>query len=126
MQGTLLLAIAAAGSLGAVSRYLLTLGVHALCPQFPLHTFVVNVLGCLLFGVCWAAGNERWSPVLSNAVLVGFFGAFTTFSSFAFDCLALYEQQRLWSLLANVVGQNVLGLLAMLAGIALGDVMTAR
>ena len=59
MQASLLLAIAAAGSVGSVCRYLLGQLVLAWCGEFPLHTFVVNALGCLLFGVVYAVGSGR-------------------------------------------------------------------
>jgi CrcB protein len=114
------LAVAAAGSAGALLRYWLGLALQPLCPSFPLHTFVVNVVGCFAFGVCWSIGAERWPAIASAAVLTGFFGAFTTFSSFAFDCTALLEQGRYWAAAGNALGQNGLGLLAMASGIALG------
>ncbi len=120
MQATLLVAIAAAGSLGAVSRYLLGNLVQAWYPQLPLATFVVNVIGCFGFGLCWSLGLGRWSPHLHAAVLVGFFGAFTTFSSFAFDCHALWQEGRYAVLFLDLLGQNVLGLAAMWGGIVAG------
>lgn len=121
MQASLLLAIAAAGSVGSVCRYLLGQLVLAWCGEFPLHTFVVNALGCLLFGVVYAAGSGRWPSHVTAAILVGFFGAFTTFSSFAFDCVALAQERRwLWFGL-DLVGQNVVGLLAMWGGMVLGQ-----
>ena len=53
-------------------------------------------------------------------VLVGFFGSLTTFSSFAFDCSVLWQERRYAMLVADLLGQNVLGLLAMWAGIVAG------
>ena len=85
---------------------------------FPLSTLVVNVVGCLLFGLCHGIG-ERWSPIIQAAVLTGFLGAFTTFSTFAFDCRVLIEQSRWFALLCNLVAQNALGLAAIWAGAAL-------
>lgn len=121
MQASLLLAIAAAGSVGSVCRYLLGQLVLLWCGEFPLHTFVVNALGCLLFGGVYAVGSGRWPSHVTAAILVGFFGAFTTFSSFAFDCVALAQERRwLWFGL-DLVGQNVVGLLAMWGGMALGQ-----
>lgn len=120
MQPSLLLALAAAGSLGTLCRYLLTLLVVSWCGSFPLHTFVVNMVGCLLFGACWALGHGRWPGNVTLTVLVGFFGAFTTFSSFAFDCVMLGQDRRFLALALDLVGQNLLGLLAMWGGIRFG------
>lgn len=125
MQASVLTAIALAGSLGALSRYLMTVLIVSWCGTFPLHTFVVNLIGCLLFGVAWAIGHGRWSEVVTAAVLVGFFGAFTTFSSFAFDCVMLAEDRRFVGLAVDLVGQNVLGLLAMWGGMRLGGMWVA-
>lgn len=110
-------AIAAAGSVGAMLRFLL---VQLLLPWpgAPWATAAVNVAGCFGFGLCWALAQGRWSPLLTAAVLVGFFGAFTTFSSFAFDCQQLLAERRYAALLGNAVLQNVLGFAALLAGIA--------
>ncbi len=125
MQASVLVAIALAGSLGALSRYLMTVLIVSWCGAFPLHTFVVNLVGCLLFGVTWAIAQGRWSEVITAAVLVGFFGAFTTFSSFAFDCVMLAEDRRFLAMAANLLGQNALGLLAMWGGMRLGGLLAA-
>lgn len=111
-------AIAAAGSIGAVLRYLLVQSLQS-WPGAPWATTVVNVAGCFGFGLCWALAQGRWSPWLTTAVLVGFFGAFTTFSSFAFDCQQLLVERRYAAMLGNLVAQNVLGFAALLAGISL-------
>jgi CrcB protein len=113
-------AIAVAGAFGAVSRHLLVHAVQAAAPGFPLGTLVVNLVGCFLYGLCWAVGHDRWSPALAAALLTGFFGAFTTFSSFAFDCVHLLQQGRLFAALVDVLAQNTLGLLGLWAGIACG------
>lgn len=121
MDVPLLLGIAAAGSLGAVARYLLSQFVVSLCGTFPLHTFVVNLAGCLLFGIVWAIGHGRWPTQVTLTVLVGFFGSFTTFSSFAFDCVMLTKDGRIGAMLLNAAGQNLLGAVAMWGGIWLGE-----
>ncbi|MFN7591312.1 MAG: fluoride efflux transporter FluC [Planctomycetota bacterium] len=113
-------AIAAAGSVGAVLRFLLVQLLQS-WPGAPWATAAVNVAGCLGFGLCWALAQDRWSPLLTTAVLVGFFGAFTTFSSFAFDCQQLLAERRYAALLGNLAVQNLLGLAALLGGIGLAD-----
>jgi fluoride exporter len=118
-----ILALALAGSLGTLARVGLgSLVQRWLGPQFPWGTAAVNLLGCFLFGLVWMLGSERGrlSPELRFIVLVGFMGAFTTFSSFVADSADLGTKGRLWAALLNVVGQNALGLLCFFLGARLG------
>ncbi len=121
MQPSLVVAVAVAGGAGVVLRHVLGAAVATAWPHLPLATALVNVAGCLGFGLCYGIGHGRWSPVASAAVFAGLFGGFTTFSAFAFECHELWAAKR-WTVLAlDVVGQNVLGVLAMAAGIAAGS-----
>ena len=121
MPPPVLVAIAVAGSLGALLRFLLVQALLVRWPGQPWATAAVNVVGCLGFGLCWALAQGRWSPAVTAGVLVGFFGAFTTFSSFAFDCQQLLVERRYLTMAANVLAQNGAGLLAVVAGILLGE-----
>lgn len=126
MHAQLLLAIALAGALGAVLRYLLGHVALQLWNGMPWHTGLVNVVGCFGFGLVFALCAGRWSPLLTTAVLAGFFGAFTTFSAFAFDCVELLRAGRWLAFLADMLLQNALGLLAMWGGMTLGGGMPVR
>jgi CrcB protein len=120
LQPGVLAAIAGAGAVGALARHLATTGVLALWPAMPMPSAIVNVLGCAGFGVCFALAHERWPAAASAAVLVGFFGGFTTFSSFALEGHLLAAGRR-WGLLAlELIAQNALGLLAIAGGLAVG------
>lgn len=132
MQGAVVLAVAAAGSVGAVARWLLAEQLNARWPELPFATAAVNVLGCLGFGVvaALAAGRwppavaaGRWPPAFAAGVLAGFFGAFTTFSTFAHDCHELLARGRWGWFALDVLGQNALGLLAMALGLRLGALL---
>ena len=116
MQLDVILAVALAGAGGAVARYLLGTWALDLHGAWPWHTLLVNGLGCLLFGWLCAHGTGRWSPTVTTAILAGFFGAFTTFSAFAYDVVALWQQGRPLAALADILLQNLIGL----AGMALG------
>jgi CrcB protein len=120
------LAAAIAGSVGTVARLGLVRCLQPWATSFPWAIFAVNVAGCLLFGAAWGVGSQRWPDVVQAAILAGFFGAFTTFSSFAFDCVALVEQGRFAAAAGNVIGQNVLGGLAMIAGITIGRALAGQ
>jgi CrcB protein len=115
--------IGVAGALGALARYELGALVQKLAgASFPWSTLVVNVLGCLLFGLIWslAEGRGLINPDLRTILLTGFMGAFTTFSTFAFETDAFFRDGQVILGLANIGLQLVIGLGAMLAGQALG------
>lgn len=90
------LLIALAGALGAVARY----GVVSLAnwqDLTPWGTFAVNVLGCFAIGVLIAHASEaEWFENYGrNLLVVGFLGAFTTFSAFSMDTLQLSQEGKL-------------------------------
>ena len=117
-----ILLIAFAGSIGATLRYLISRGVVSFSgTPYPWATLTVNLLGCLLCGLIWGlAENKGWLNERARMVLmIGFLGAFTTFSSFAFETLALIRGHHLWLAGINLVTQNVLGIAAVFLGIAL-------
>ncbi len=123
MTATRLLLIALAGAVGTLARYGMTHLVqrHAGL-TFPWGTFAVNVLGCLLFGLCWSLIEQRVAHVAEwrAVILVGLLGGFTTFSSFAFEGAGLLRNGEWGLALLHMAGQNVLGILAIFAGLALG------
>ena len=115
--------IALAGGLGSLCRYGLSGLVHRLAGHgFPFGTFVVNILGCLLFGLVWGGLEERvgLGPEIRLIVLTGFMGAFTTFSTFAFETMSLIQHSQWWAVFANLAGQIVVGLALVFLGMALG------
>jgi len=121
-----ILLIAAAGAGGTLARYALAGAVQRVAPAtFPYGTLVVNVVGCLLFGVVWALAEERLavSPGVRTVLLVGFMGAFTTFSTYAFETSALLRDAQWAAAAGNLVAQNVLGVAALLLGLALGRLL---
>ncbi|HTF83363.1 MAG TPA: fluoride efflux transporter CrcB [Cellvibrio sp.] len=88
------LAVAVGGALGAMARYGV---VSYLAPltghRFPLGTLCVNISGSFLIGVCYVVLDEKLaaSPEWRLLTMTGFLGAFTTFSTFSLDALALWE-----------------------------------
>jgi len=119
---TKLLFIALGGGAGAVARYLVAgWGQSLTAGSFPLGTLLVNVTGCLLIG--WLA-SVLAGPVLVReelrmALLVGFLGGFTTFSTFGFETGNLLSDGE-WAQAAWNLGlSNGLGLVAIFAGVRL-------
>lgn len=121
-----LLLIMLAGSAGTASRYALTgFAQNLVGLGVPFGTLVVNVLGCLGAGFLWS-GLERWQALDSDlrvVLLVGFFGAFTTFSSFALETVVLLRAGQWLGAMVNVLVQNVLGLFALVLGMILGKAL---
>ncbi len=120
--------IAIAGGAGSVARYGLHRLVTSLWTGFPYGTLAVNVLGSLLFGLIWAATESRVASDGSNQaidqtrllLLVGFMGAFTTFSTFSFETVKLLEAQDYGRAVANVIVSVVLGFGALAVGLWVG------
>ena len=112
-----------AGAMGTFARYWLSGLVQKHVPTgFPVGTAVVNIAGCLAFGLLWAIVENRLSVSgqTRTVIFLGFFGAFTTFSSFAYETSQLLdESQWLWAS-GNILFQNVLGIAGMIAGLAIG------
>jgi fluoride exporter len=111
---------------GANARYLLSrYTAKTLGPVFPYGTLIINVVGSLVVGffVIWTSERVLADPRWRLLVVVGFCGAFTTFSSYAFESMAYFEQGQ-WLLMAtNIVSNNLLCLVAALAGMALARVL---
>ncbi len=118
-----LLLIAVAGAAGTLTRFFVATVVQRNQPfDFPMGTLAVNALGCLLFGIVWSLAEGRMviSPSTRLIVLVGFMGAFTTFSTFSFETAELLEHSRWFTAAGNVLLQNITGILLAMAGMALG------
>lgn len=93
-----ILVVGAGGALGAMVRYLVFILANRLFGlNFPYGTIIVNVAGSLILGVLIEALALRWDVTaeLRLFMVVGFLGAFTTFSAFSMDTVVLYERGRL-------------------------------
>jgi len=118
--------LCAGGAAGTLSRYWLSGVAQRLAGgSFPLGTFAVNMLGCLLFGTVWGFFESRLLPgsEVRLLVLTGFMGAFTTFSTYMFETAELVKLGQVAMALLNVVGQSAVGLALVLAGMALGRLL---
>ncbi|MEO8726312.1 MAG: fluoride efflux transporter CrcB [Acidobacteriaceae bacterium] len=107
---------------GACLRFALArLASKWIAADFPYGTLFINITGSLILGffMIWTAervfSDVRWRWLIA----IGFCGGYTTFSSFAFESMALFEQGRYALFAANVFLSNVLCLAAAMAGMAL-------
>ncbi len=121
LQKILLLALA--GAFGTITRYALAGVVQKMSGHsFPWGTMAVNILGCFIAGLIWSLieGRINISGELRIIIFVGFFGAFTTFSTFILESGELFRNSQYMLAMINIGMQNIFGLAAMFAGVMLG------
>ena len=118
-----LVLIAAGGAGGAVARYLVDNAVlDRFGGAFPLGIFVVNLSGAFVLGLLGALVVDRGvlPADLRNPLMVGFLGAYTTFSTLMLDSWRLAEDGLPVLALANIAGSVILGVVAVGCGLWLG------
>jgi CrcB protein len=114
--------ISLGAALGANLRYAVNrLALKYLSAAVPYGTLIVNVTGSFVLGffLAWTTERVLASPHLRALVAVGFCGAYTTYSSYGFETVALLEQGHYGLATANFLANNILSLLAVIAGMAL-------
>lgn len=106
------------GALGTLARYLASGLAHRLTGSlFPVGTLLVNAAGALLIGITWALWEQSSVPnYIRLFVLVGFFGGFTTFSSFSLETMNLIRDNEMRMALFNILTNNILGILLVFGG----------
>ena len=117
-----ILAISIAAIVGANLRFLLSrLAAREFGPAFPVGTLVINILGSFIVGffVIWTSERVLVDPRWRLLVVIGFCGSFTTFSSYAFETMAYFEQGQWGLMLTNILSSNLLCLGGALAGMVL-------
>lgn len=120
------LAISAGAVVGANLRYWMSRSaVRLLGPVFPYGTLTINVLGSFVLGffLVWTSERVLVDPRWRLLIAVGFCGGYTTFSSYAYETMAFFEQGQ-WTLMAaNFLANNLLACVAVLAGMAFARVL---
>lgn len=118
-----LILIACAGSLGSLARY----GLAGLVQRnagdvFPWGTLVVNLSGCFIAGFLWTLTENRITlgGDMRAVVFIGFFGAFTTFSTFMLETSALLRDGEWLPAAGNVMLHVIIGVLAVVIGMTIG------
>ncbi len=120
------LIISAGAIIGANARYVISrFAAKVLGPVFPYGTLLINVTGSLIVGffMIWATERVLLDPRWRLFVVIGFCGAYTTFSSYAFETMAYFERGQWTLMLGNIFTNNILCLLAALAGMALARIL---
>lgn len=119
------IAVMIIGAFGCAGRmWLSTFLSEKYGPTFPVGTLAVNISGCLLIGLFAAItrpdGGLLVHPIVRQAVMIGFLGGYTTFSSFGLQTVALLNDGEVWYATMNVVLSVVLCLLAVWIGQIIG------
>ena len=119
-----ILLIALAGAAGTLARF----GISLACARsserwnFPFGTLTVNLIGCFLIGLLHGMFLERVTvrPEVRAALIVGFLGGFTTFSSFGWESATLLRDRQTLRFAANLLVSNAAGVLLVVLGYAAG------
>ncbi|MFH1856041.1 MAG: fluoride efflux transporter CrcB [Candidatus Omnitrophota bacterium] len=94
------------GFVGAVLRYVLSGAFQKIShyPWFPFGTLAVNLIGCFLIGILggYADNAGAFSANVRLFLFLGILGAFTTFSTFGYETLALVRDYEIFAALLNV------------------------
>ncbi|GGO76893.1 putative fluoride ion transporter CrcB [Marinobacterium nitratireducens] len=116
-----LIAIACGGALGALARYWVSGVLNNAEHRLPLGTLACNAGGSLMMGVLFVLVLEkaRLSPELRPLLMVGFMGAFTTFSTFSLETVAMLQEGHVMSALIYVLLSVILCIAALYAGISI-------
>jgi CrcB protein len=116
------LVIAAGGALGAITRYFFNQLFAQIFAPFPFSTFFINLSGSFLIGLLFVLALERAmiGEYWRLALIVGFLGAYTTFSTFELETLLLVRERRFFIAAFYVLSSVFLGFLGVIGGIWLG------
>ncbi len=114
------LAVALGGALGSMARYALSTWIFQVSShKFPYATLTVNVLGSFVMGILFVVIVERAALPLEmrSLLMIGFIGAFTTFSTFSLDALGLWQNGHLFMALIYTLATVILCLIAISSAI---------
>lgn len=114
-----ILAIAIGGALGALGRYWVSGLLNNTAYKIPYGTLTCNVVGSLLMGICFVLIFEKskLSPELRPLLMVGFMGAFTTFSTFSLETVTMLQEGHIMSAVIYILLSVVLCLVALYGGL---------
>jgi CrcB protein len=113
-----LLFLVTGGALGTLARYAASGLAHRISDTlFPLGTLVVNSTGSLLIGIAWALMEDSSLPgYIRTFLFIGFFGGFTTFSTFSLETLNLVRDNEIKLAALNILANNIIAIVFVFAG----------
>lgn len=113
-------AVAIGGALGSMARYALSAWIFDVSShKFPYATLTVNVIGSFVMGILFVIIVEKAAlpAEMRSLLMIGFLGAFTTFSAFSLDALGLWQNGHVFLSLVYMLATVVLCLVAISAAI---------
>lgn len=114
--------VALGGSLGALSRFgIANLARRCFAADFPMGTFVANLLGCFLIGLFLGSGAGEKVPAIKFGVGIGFLGSLTTFSTFSAEAVTQLNEGQGLTALGYILVSIFAGLLLTFAGMAIAN-----
>jgi|TARA_B110001454_G_scaffold56829_2_gene55594 fluoride exporter len=122
---TSLLWVGIGGALGAMGRFTLATAIFKwLGKGYPYGTLGVNLIGSFVIGAAyiWLVENNFGGDAHRHLIMVGFLGAFTTFSTFSLESLTLLQQGRITAFLTYIA----LSLIGCMLATALGMILTKQ
>ena len=109
------------GGLGSVCRYGIAKWIKPDHLIFPWATFLANFLACIALGLLVAMNSKGLlKPNLQYALMTGFCGGFSTFSTFAYESLILFQNGQITYAFANMLGSFLMGIVGLYLGLRLG------
>ncbi len=111
---------------GTFLRYILARNINQFTGgQFPYGTLVVNLLGCFLVGVFAILADKKLAMDANMKLLfmIGFCGAFTTFSTFIFETSNLINDGQMLRALANILISVIVGFFVFRLGLWVGELI---
>ena len=115
-------AVAIGGALGSIARYALSTWIFDVSShKFPYATLAVNVLGSFVMGILFVIIVEKAAlpTEMRSLLMIGFLGAFTTFSTFSLDALGLWQNGHIFMSLVYMLATVILCLIAISSAIRL-------
>lgn len=120
-----ILMVAVGGAFGSATRYALSIWLkQSYTYSFPWHTFIINILGCVLIGMMYSfTKNLVESETIRLLVMIGILGGFTTFSSFGLESFQLFESKAYMQLFLYISLTNILGILGVFGGYGIHNLL---
>ena len=121
-----LLLVGVGGFAGAIARRLVDLWISDRAGSaFPFGTLVINLSGAFLLGLlfAWAIERDVLPREIRGPLMIGFLGAYTTFSTWMLESWRLVEDGAWQLALLNLAGSMLLGVVAVVGGLALGRLL---
>jgi CrcB protein len=115
-----ILAIGIGGAFGAIARYLINISsLSNIFQKFPFPTFFINITGSFLIGFFLILLTDKFTTNenLRFAILVGFLGAFTTFSTFEVEIFGLVREKHFTTAFAYLFLSVLVGFVGVLGGV---------